>query len=146
MSVAILPSPPKEIQIPINPNDLKIETFRASGPGGQYVNRRDSAVRITHIPSGIAVASQNARTQIANRENAMKILKARLYQQILEKEEKKLKEKRKAQIGKAMRAEKIRTYNFPQNRITDHRIKKSWGNIEEILEGNLDRILNDFQE
>ena len=146
VSVAILPSPPKEIQIPINPNDLKIETFRASGPGGQYVNRRDSAVRITHIPSGIAVASQNARTQIANRENAMKILKARLYQQILEKEEKKLKEKRKAQIGKAMRAEKIRTYNFPQNRITDHRIKKSWGNIEEVLGGNLDRILNDFQE
>ncbi|MDD3735111.1 MAG: peptide chain release factor 1 [Candidatus Pacebacteria bacterium] len=146
VSVAVLPSPPKDIDIPINPNDLKIETFRASGPGGQYVNRRDSAVRITHIPSGIVVSSQNARTQIANRENAMKILKARLYQQILEKEQKKVEKERKTQIGKAMRAEKIRTYNFPQNRITDHRIKKSWGNIEDIFEGNLDRILNDFQK
>lgn len=145
VSVAILPKPRKE-EIEINPSDLKIEAFRASGPGGQYVNRRESAVRVTHLPTGIVATSQSARTQIQNRENALKILKARLFAKFKEREEKELGEKRKSQIGKAKRAEKIRTYNFPQDRITDHRIKKSWGHIESIFQGNLDRIIEVFKK
>lgn len=144
VSVAVLEKP-EEKEIEINPQDLRIDTYRASGPGGQYVNRRDSAVRITHIPTGIQVASQAARTQIANRENAMALLEAKLFQIKKEEEEKKLEDSRKGQIGKAMRAEKIRTYNFPQDRITDHRIKKSWKHISEILEGNLDELIEEVK-
>ncbi|HOA47483.1 MAG TPA: peptide chain release factor 1 [Candidatus Pacearchaeota archaeon] len=145
VSVAVLEKP-KEKEIEIRPQDLRIDTYRASGPGGQYVNRRDSAVRITHIPTGIQVASQSARTQIANRENAMSLLEAKLFQIKKEEEEKKLEASRKGQIGKAMRAEKIRTYNFPQDRITDHRIKKSWKHINEILEGNLDELIEEVKK
>jgi len=144
VSVAVLEKP-KEKEIEIKPQDLRIDVYRASGPGGQYVNRRDSAVRITHLPTGIQVASQTARTQIANRENAMALLKARLFQMKKEEEEEKLEESRKGQIGKAMRAEKIRTYNFPQDRITDHRIKKSWKHIDEILEGNLEELIEEVK-
>lgn len=139
VAVSVLEEP-KEKEIEINPGDLRIDVYRASGPGGQYVNRRESAVRITHLPTGIMVASQSARTQIQNRENAFDILKARLYQLKKEQEEETRKKERKTQIGKAKRAEKIRTYNFPQDRITDHRIKKSWKNIEKILAGNLDLL------
>jgi peptide chain release factor 1 len=139
-TVAILPKP-KKAQIRIHPDDLKIETFRASGPGGQYVNRRETAVRITHLPTGLVVASQTQRNQLQNKENALAILEARLMEKEREKKAKEIERKRVSQIKRAKRAEKIRTYNFPQNRVTDHRIKKSWHNIERIMEGELEPII-----
>ena len=143
-TVAVLPQIKKE-GIKINPKDLRIDVYRASGPGGQYVNKRESAVRVIHIPTGIMVSSQQERTQIANRETALKILRSRIYARQLEKELKKEGAVRREQIGTGERSEKIRTYNFPQDRITDHRIKKSWYNIESILNGNLKPILKAFQ-
>jgi len=139
-TVAVLPKP-KKTEIQINPQDLKIEFYRASGPGGQYVNKRETAVRITHLPTGLVVTSQTERNQLQNKENAMAILEARLLEKKEMAELTNLSEKRKAQIKWAKRAEKIRTYNFPQNRVTDHRIKKSWHNLEEIMEGKLDPII-----
>ena len=144
-SVAVLPQV-EQTQIEIRPSDLKIDTFRASGPGGQYVNKTESAIRITHIPTGLVVASQNERSQGANRENAMSILRSRIYAFKLEQEIQKLGQQRNAQIGTADRSEKIRTYNFPQDRITDHRIKKDWHNMEKILDGNLWPIIKKFQK
>jgi len=139
-SVAVLPKP-KKTEIKMNPADLRIDTYRSSGPGGQYVNKTDSAVRITHIPTGMVVASQTERNQLSNKENAMSILAARL----LEKQETdniaKMGGKRNMQIGGAKRAEKIRTYNYPQDRITDHRIKKSFHNIESVMDGKLDPVV-----
>lgn len=137
---------PKETDIEIKPQDIRVDVYRASGPGGQYVNRRESAVRITHIPTGIVATSQSARTQVLNRENAMAVLRARLYDLQKEKEEEKLSKEKKEKTGRRMRAEKIRTYNFPQDRITDHRIKKSWGHIEDILQGDLDQIIGALKE
>jgi peptide chain release factor 1 len=143
VSVAVLLKS-KKTEIKIKPEDLKIDLFRSSGPGGQNVNKRETAVRITHLPTGISVASQTERNQAQNKENAMAILEAK----ILEKKEMEdfgsISEKRRAQIKWAKRAEKIRTYNFPQNRITDHRIKKSWHNIEDIMNGNLELIIRVF--
>jgi len=139
-TVAVLPKP-KETEIKIRPEDLKIETFRASGPGGQYVNKRDSAVRITHLPSGITASSQMARIQGENRKIALEILKAKLLEKRERLKIKKAQKKRRAQIGKAERYEKVRTYNFPKNRLTDHRIKKSWHNLEKIMEGKLEKII-----
>jgi peptide chain release factor 1 len=140
VSVAVLVKPkPKEIKI--NPSDLKIEFYRASGPGGQYVNKRETAVRITHLPTGLIVTSQVERNQLENRKNALSLLEAKLFQLYKEKEEEKLSKERRSQIKWARRADKIRTYNFPQNRVTDHRIKKSWNNLDEIIEGNLDPII-----
>jgi peptide chain release factor 1 len=144
VSVAVLAAP-KKTQVKISPNDLKIDVYKSSGPGGQNVNKRMTAIRITHIPTGIIVASQNERNQLQNRENALSILAARLLEKYEQTKEEKLKGKRKTQIGEAKRAEKIRTYNFPQDRITDHRIKKSWSNIQEIMEGKLDKIIEDLQ-
>lgn len=144
-SVAVLPQVESK-EIEIKPSDIRVDTFRASGPGGQNVNMRSTAVRITHIPTNIVVSSQDERAQGSNRENAMNILRARLYIMKTEKELKKLGQERKAQIGTADRSEKIRTYNFPQDRITDHRIKKSWHNIEDILNGNLSPIIKKFQK
>ena len=138
-SVAVLPKP-KESEMKINPSDLKIEVSKATGPGGQNVNKRMTAVRIVHLPSGIAVDSHTERNLQQNKENALSILLAKLLEkQEMEKMEN-LSEKRKIQIGWAKRAEKIRTYNFPQDRVTDHRIKKSFHNIEGIMAGNLDQI------
>ncbi len=137
--VTMLKPKPKEIKI--NPQDLKIETFKASGPGGQYVNKRETAVRITHLPSGIVVACQSERSLGQNREQALAILQAKLLELEKRKEEAKISKERKDQIKHAERSEKIRTYNFPQNRITDHRIKKSWKNLDEVLEGKLDPIV-----
>jgi len=144
-SVAVLPKP-KKTQIHLNPADLKIDVYNASGPGGQNVNKRKTAVRITHVPSGLVVASQASRNQQQNREFALALLEARLFQQKEEAEGEKISGERRGQIGAAMRAEKIRTYNFPQDRITDHRIKKSWHGIENILNGNLEEIATALQE
>lgn len=144
-SVAVLPYvEPKEFEI--KPSDLKIDTFRSSGPGGQYVNKTESAIRITHIPSGFVVASQRERSQASNRETAMNLLRSRIFAFLAQKGVQKLGQERNAQIGTADRSEKIRTYNFPQDRITDHRIKKDWHNMEDILNGNLWPIIKKFQK
>jgi peptide chain release factor 1 len=145
-TVAVLLKPEKNNDISIRPEDIKTDLYRASGPGGQYVNKRETAVRITHLPTGIAVASQSSRNQFQNKENAMTILKAKLLE-IKENESlKSLGKERKSQIGWGKREEKIRTYNFPQDRITDHRVKKSWYNIEKILDGKLDKIIKTLQK
>lgn len=144
-TVAVLPKV-KETDLKINPADLEISFFRSGGPGGQNVNKVETAVRILHKPSGTAVSSQEARSQQRNREKAMEVLRAKLWQ--IEEEEKygRITEERRKQIGTAERSEKIRTYNFPQNRITDHRIGKSWGNLESIIDGNLDKVVEKLQE
>ena len=145
VSVAVLPKPQKG-KITINPNDLKVDTYKASGPGGQYVNKRMTAVRITHLPTGLVVTSQTARNLQQNRENALSILGARLLEKKEVEESMKMGQERRSQIGKAQRAEKIRTYNFPQSRITDHRIKKSFHNLEEIMEGKLEPVISALRE
>jgi len=145
VSVAVLPKA-KSIDIQINPQDLRIDVFRASGPGGQYVNKTSSAVRITHIPSGVMVSSQAGRSQGENKEVAMTILRSRLLKQKQEEEADKRRKARRKQIGSAERSEKIRTYNIPQDRITDHRIGKSWHNTQHILDGGLDTILDALEK
>jgi peptide chain release factor 1 len=140
VSVAVLQKPQKA-QIQIRPDDLKVDYYRASGPGGQYVNKTESAVRITHLPSGLVVTSQTERSQQQNKANAMAILEARLLDRQINEEEEKTAGKRRSQIGSAKRAEKIRTYNFPQDRLTDHRIKKSWHNLPKIIEGELGPVI-----
>lgn len=143
-TVAVL-NKPKRTEININPSDLQIDTYKASGPGGQYVNKTESAIRITHKPTGIVVTSQSERSQLQNKENAMGILAAKILQAEEEKNLSNLSESRREQIGWAKRAEKIRTYNFPQNRITDHRIGKSWHDLESIIEGKMDPIVKSFK-
>ncbi len=144
-SVAILPEA-KNIDIEIDPEDIRIDVMRASGAGGQCVNRTDSAVRITHFPSGIVVSCQETKHQSQNKEKAMALLRSRLYEKKRQEEADKRSNMRSSQIGNAMRAEKIRTYNFPQNRITDHRIKKSWHNLESILGGGIEEMTDDIRE
>ena len=139
-SVAVL-AKPKSSKTAIKPDELRVDYFRASGPGGQYVNKRETAVRITHLPSGIVVSCQTERNQLQNKESAMSILEAKILEKKEAEEAERIGGKRKAQIGWAMRAEKIRTYNFPQDRVTDHRIKKSFYNISGILAGDLDPIV-----
>jgi len=143
-SVAILPQIELS-KIEIKPQDLKIEIFKSSGPGGQYVNKRETGVRITHLPTGIVVSSQESRNLHQNKENAMKILSWRIFNLQKEKEELKILEQRRQQIKNAERSEKIRTYNFPQNRLTDHRIQKSWYNLDEIIEGKLDPVIKSLK-
>ena len=144
-SVAVLPLIEAR-EIEINPADLEISFFRSSGPGGQNVNKVETAVRILHKPTGLVVSSQTGRSQHANREEALNILAAKLYEQKQIEEQMKLGVLRREQIGAAERAEKIRTYNFPQDRVTDHRLNKKFHNIEKILEGNLDLIVKTFQK
>lgn len=143
-SVAILPVYPPE-SLEIKPDDLEISFTKSSGPGGQNVNKLETAVRIVHKPTGLMVLSQNERSQSANRERAMGVLRAKLINEKHAKEERETAETRREQIGTADRSEKIRTYNFLQDRVTDHRIKKSWHNIESILAGNLDLIIEAFK-
>ncbi|MGB9743199.1 MAG: peptide chain release factor 1 [Minisyncoccales bacterium] len=145
VSVVVLPKPQKG-KIVINQNDLKIDTYKSSGPGGQYVNKRMSAVRITHLPTGLVVTSQTERNLQQNKENALSILEAKLLEKQKLEESAKISATKRSQIGRGQRAEKIRTYNFPQNRITDHRIKKTFHNIEEIMEGNLDSLITQLQK
>lgn len=144
-SVAVLQEP-KEIDFKIKNEDLKIEFTKASGHGGQYVNKRETAVKITHLPTGIFVKCQSERSQLKNKEIALKILRAKIFQKEKEKIEREIKEKREKQIKMAQRAEKIRTYNFPENRITDHRLGKTWRNLKEVLEGNLDKIIGELEK
>lgn len=143
-SVAILPEA-HDVDIVIDPIDLRIDVMRASGAGGQCVNKTDSAVRITHIPSGIVVSCQETKHQQQNREKAMVILRSRLYDIKKQEEASKRSDMRLSQIGSSMRAEKIRTYNFPQNRITDHRVKISWHNLEEIMNGSIQEMIDDVR-
>jgi peptide chain release factor 1 len=145
VTVAVMPEA-EDIEVSINENDLRIDTYRAGGAGGQHVNRTDSAVRITHMPSGIVVACQDERSQIKNRSKAMKILQSRLLEAAQIEHEKTLSADRKAQVGRGDRSERIRTYNFPQSRITDHRIGFTTHAIEEFMQGHVQEMFEKLQE
>ncbi|NIA12190.1 MAG: peptide chain release factor 1 [Nitrospiraceae bacterium] len=140
-TVAILPEA-RETDVKLNREDIRIDTYRASGAGGQHVNKTDSAVRMTHIPTGIVVTCSNERSQIQNRQKAMKILMARLKELKEREERQKLESTRRVQIGTGDRSEKIRTYNFPENRVTDHRIKLTLYNLENFLDGEMDEMID----
>jgi peptide chain release factor 1 len=145
-TVAVLRKPKVEDKIEINPNDLEIDYYKASGPGGQYVNKRMTAVRIKHLPTGIVVTCQTERSLQQNKESALEILKAKLLEKKEMENLEKLTKERREQIGWAKRAEKIRTYNFPQDRVTDHRVKKNFHDIEEIMDGNLEKIISALEK
>ena len=138
-TVAVLPEA-EDVEVQIDPNELQIDVYRSSGPGGQSVNTTDSAVRITHKPSGIVVSMQDEKSQLQNRERAMRVLRARLYEHALQEQQAEQAADRRAQVGTGERSEKVRTYNFPQGRVTDHRVKLTAHNLDQVLEGDLDQF------
>src|SRR5512141_2504008 len=140
-TVAVLPEA-EDVDVKVEEKDLRVDTFCASGPGGQGVNTTYSAVRITHIPTGLIVQCQDERSQIKNKDKAMKVLRARLYELEIERQEKERSQERKSQVGSGDRSERIRTYNYPQNRVTDHRIGLTLHKLEQVLEGNLDELVD----
>ncbi|HEX4804967.1 MAG TPA: peptide chain release factor 1 [Conexibacter sp.] len=144
-TVAVLPEA-EDVDVEINESDLQVDVYRSSGPGGQSVNTTDSAVRVTHRPSGIVVSMQDEKSQLQNREKAMRVLRARLYERALAEQQAALAADRLAQVGSGERAEKIRTYNFPQGRVTDHRIKVTVHNIDAVLGGELDELTAALQD
>jgi peptide chain release factor 1 len=143
-TVAVLPEVDEDVEIDIKPTDLQIDTYKSSGAGGQYVNKTESAIRITHVPSGIIVASQQERSQTQNRMKAMTMLRAMLYERQQREKEEAMGSLRRSQVGTGDRSEKIRTYNFPQDRVTDHRINESYGNIRGIMDGAIGPIVDDL--
>lgn len=140
-TVAVLPEA-EDVDVQINPNDLRIDVFRASGNGGQCVNTTDSAVRITHLPTGLVVSCQDEKSQLKNKEKGLKVLKSRLYDMMKSEAEKEYAENRKSQVGSGDRSERIRTYNFPQGRVTDHRIGLTLYKLDAFLDGDMDEIIN----
>ncbi len=143
-TVAVMPEV-DDVEVHVDRNDLKIDVYRSTGPGGQSVNTTDSAVRITHLPTGIVVAIQDEKSQLQNREKAMRVLRARLYERQLEEQLQELSANRRKQLGSGDRSEKVRTYNYPQNRVTDHRVNLTIPLREQVLEGQLDRITDALQ-
>lgn len=140
-TVAVLPEV-EEVEVDINPNDLRIDVFRAGGPGGQCVNTTDSAVRITHLPTGIVVSCQDEKSQFKNKDKAMKILRSRIYEEMEAQRHSQIADERKSQVGSGDRSERIRTYNYPQSRVTDHRINLTLYKLEQILNGSLDELID----
>jgi len=143
-TVAVMPEA-EEVEVDLDENDLKIDVYRSTGPGGQSVNTTDSAVRITHLPTGLVVAMQDEKSQLQNKLKAMRVLRARLYELEREKQQAELAEQRRSQIGSGQRAEKIRTYNFPESRVTDHRVKLTEHRLEQVLAGELDSFTEALQ-
>ena len=139
-TVAIMPEA-EEVDVEIDPKDIRIDVFRATGNGGQCVNTTDSAVRLTHIPTGIVISSQDEKSQIKNRAKAMKVLRSKLYDLEMQKQQQERADMRRSQVGTGDRSEKIRTYNFPQGRVTDHRIKYTSHRLNDILNGEMDEII-----